>query len=75
MNGVPFDLSDATSDFAKEALNYQLGMAENAYGKREFIYSEIKTALGDAMQSVAVGDISALEAMEMVEKASQSVKR
>jgi len=75
MTGVPFDLSDATSDFAKEALNYQLGMANNTYGKREFIYSEIKTALGDAMQNVAVGDMTALEAMEMVEKASQSVKR
>ena len=75
MTGVPFDLSDATSDFAKEALNYELGMAENAYGKREFIYAEIKTALGDAMQNVAVGKMTAIEAMEMVEKASQSVKR
>lgn len=75
MNGVPFDLSDATSDFAKEALNYQLGMAENAYGKREFIYSEIKAALGDALQNVAVGNMSALEAMQLVEKASQTVKR
>ena len=75
MNGVPFDMSDATSDFAKEALNYELGMIANAYGKREFIYAEIKTALGDAMQNVAVGSMTAMEAMEMVEKASQSVKR
>ena len=75
MNGVPFDMSDATSDFAKEALNYELGMIANAYGKREFIYAEIKTALGDAMQNVAVGNMTAMEAMEMVEKASQSVKR
>ena len=50
-------------------------MIENAYGKREFTYAEIKTALGDAMQNVAVGNMSALEAMEMVEEASQSVKR
>ena len=32
MNGVPFDMSDATSDFAKAALEYELGMIENAYG-------------------------------------------
>ena len=38
-------------------------------------YDEIKTALGDAMQNVAVGNMTALEAMEMVEEASQSVKR
>ena len=75
LNGVPFDMSDATSDFAKAALEYELGMVENAYGKREFIYAEIKTALGDALQSVAVGDMSPLQAMEMVEEASQSVKR
>ena len=75
MNGVAFDMSDATSDFAKAALEYELGMVENAYGKREFTYAEIKTALGDAMQNVAVGNMSALEAMEMVEEASQSVKR
>ena len=50
-------------------------MIENAYGKREFIYAEIKTALGDAMQNVAVGNMTPLEAMEMVEEASQSVKR
>ena len=75
MNGVAFDMSDATSDFAKAALEYELGMVENAYGKREFIYAEIKTALGDAMQNVAVGNMTALEAMEMVEEASQSVKR
>ena len=75
LNGVPFDMSDATGDFAKAALEYELGMVENAYGKREFVYAEIKTALGDALQSVAVGDMSPLQAMEMVEEASQSVKR
>ena len=75
MNGVAFDMSDATSDFAKAALEYELGMIKNAYGKREFTYAEIKTALGDAMQNVAVGNMTPLEAMEMVEEASQSVKR
>ena len=75
MNGVAFDMSDATSDFAKAALEYELGMIKNAYGKREFTYAEIKTALGDAMQNVAVGNMTPLQAMEMVEEASQSVKR
>ena len=42
---------------------------------KESSYMLKSTALGDAMQNVAVGSMTAMEAMEMVEKASQSVKR
>jgi raffinose/stachyose/melibiose transport system substrate-binding protein len=73
--GIPFDDADATGDFARQVLQEQLTQLENAFGKREFLYPEIKTALADAMQAVAAGMQTPEEAMASVEEASQMVMR
>ncbi len=72
---VPFDDSDAKSDFAKQVLADQITQLETASGKREFIYPDLKTALSDALQSVAAGQQTPEEAMAAVEAVSQTVKR
>jgi raffinose/stachyose/melibiose transport system substrate-binding protein len=75
IKGIPFDDSDAVSDFARQTLTDQLAQLENAFGRREFLYPEIKTALADAMQNVALGDQTPEEAMATVEEISQSIDR
>ena len=75
IKGIPFDDSDATGDFAKQVLEEQITQLESASGKREFIYPDLKTALTDALQSVAAGLQTPDEAMAAVEAVSQTVKR
>jgi raffinose/stachyose/melibiose transport system substrate-binding protein len=75
ITGVPFDDSDARSDFEREVLTEQLAQLENSFGKREFLYPELKTALGDALQTVATGAQTPAEAMAAVEAVSQTVER
>ena len=75
IKGIPFDDSDATGDFAKQVLKEQITQLESASGKREFIYPDLKTALSDALQSVAAGQQTPDEAMAAVEAVSQTVKR
>jgi ABC-type glycerol-3-phosphate transport system substrate-binding protein len=75
IKGVPFDDSDAKSDFAKQVLADQITQLETASGKREFIYPDLKTALSDALQSVAAGQQTPEDAMAAVEAVSQTVKR
>jgi hypothetical protein len=48
---------------------------ENAVGKREFVYPELKTALGDALQNVASSTQTAQQALESVEQVSQTIQR
>lgn len=73
--GVPFDDSDARSDFERGVLAEQLTQLENSFGRREFLYPELKTALADALQTVATGDQTPEEALADVEAVSQTVER
>lgn len=75
IKGVPFDDSDATGDFAKQVLEDQITQLESASGKREFIYPDLKTALSDALQSVAAGLQTPEEAMAAIEAVSQTIER
>ena len=75
IKGIPFDDKDATGDFAKQVLKEQIQQLNDASGKREFLYAEIKTALGDALQNVATGDQSPADAMAAVQAASDKIKR
>jgi ABC-type glycerol-3-phosphate transport system substrate-binding protein len=75
IKGIPFDDADATGDFARQVLKDQIAQLENAFGKREFLYPEIKTALGDAMQNVATGLQTPEEAMLAVEEVSAGLER
>lgn len=75
ITGVPFDDSDARSDFERDVLAEQLTQLENSFGKREFLYPDLKTALGDALQTVATGDQTPEEALADVEAVSQTVER
>ncbi len=75
IKGIPFDDKDATGDFARQVLKEQIQQLNDASGKREFLYAEIKTALGDALQNVATGDQSPADAMAAVQAASDKIKR
>jgi raffinose/stachyose/melibiose transport system substrate-binding protein len=75
IKGIPFDTSDATGDFAKQVLADQLVQLEGAAGKREFLYPEMKTALADALQNVALGDQTPEEALALVEEVSLTIER
>lgn len=58
-----------------EALAAQPEQMENSIGKREFLYPELKTALGDALQNVASGSSTPEEALATVERVSGSIER
>lgn len=75
IKGIPFDDKDATSDFSKQVLKDQITQLGDSFGKREFLYPEIKSALGDALQYVATGDQTPADALAAVQKASEKIKR
>src|SRR5258708_37401709 len=75
IKGIPFDDKDATSDFSKQVLKDQITQLGDSFGKREFLYPEIKSALGDALQYVATGDQTPADALSAVQKASEKIKR
>jgi len=72
---VALDASDVIFPSQAEALAAQPGHMESSVGKRELLYPELKTALGDALQDVASGSVTPEEALESVERVSQSVDR
>lgn len=73
--GLTLNDSDISTDAQKANLKQQLVDLENAVGKREFVYPELKTALGDALQNVASGTQTAQQALEAVEQVSQTIQR
>ncbi len=75
LKGMTLNDSDISTDAQKENLKQQLVDLENAAGKREFLYPELKTALGDALQNVASGTQTAQQALESVEQVSQTIQR
>ena len=75
MKGLTLNDSDISTDEQKANLKQQLVDLENAAGKREFTYSELKTALGDALQNVATGSQTSQQALEAVEQVSQGIQR
>lgn len=75
VKGIPLDESNVMFEEQKDVLKWVLEDVDNMIGKREFLYPDLKTALGDALQMVAAGEISPEKAMENVEKASQSISR
>ena len=75
IKSVPLDDSDVLFASQSEALAAQPGQMENSIGKRELLYPELKTALGDALQDVASGSSTPEQALESVERVSQSVER
>lgn len=75
IKGLPLDDSDVRSELQKESLKQQLVDLESAAGARELLYPEIKTALADALQNVAIGSQTPEEALAAVEAASQTVQR
>lgn len=72
--GLALNDSDVMTDAQKAALGQQLTHLENAVGKREFLYPELMTALGDALQNVATGT-PAEQALAAVEQVSQTIQR
>ncbi|XID91991.1 ABC transporter substrate-binding protein [Paenibacillaceae bacterium WGS1546] len=75
IKGVEMQDSDLTFDSQKAALKMETEDLDVSAGKRELDYPEIKTALADALQGVATGELTPEKAMEHVQKASGSVKR
>ena len=75
MKGLTLNDSDISTDAQKANLKQQLVDLENAVGKREFTYPELKTALGDALQNVATGTQTSQQALEAVEQVSQGIQR
>lgn len=76
IKGIPFDASDVLYPETQEpVLKQELEDFEKAVGKREFLYAELKTSLGDALQNVAAGEQTPQAAMVDIEKASQSIER
>jgi raffinose/stachyose/melibiose transport system substrate-binding protein len=75
VKGLTLNDGDIYTDAQKESLKQQLLDLENAGGKREFAYPELKTALGDALQNVATGTQTAQQALEAVEQVSQTIQR
>jgi ABC-type glycerol-3-phosphate transport system substrate-binding protein len=75
MKGLTLNDSDISTEAQKENLKQQLTDLENAIGKREFVYPELKTALGDALQNVATGTQTPQQALEAVEQVSKSIQR
>lgn len=75
IKGLTLNDSDIITDAQKTNLKQQLTDLENAVGKREFLYPELKTALGDALQNVASGSQTPQQALEAVEQVSKTIQR
>ena len=68
-------MSDATGDFAKAALEYELEWLKMLMEKERFVYAEIKTALGDAYKVLPLAICPHYKQWKWWKKSSQSVKR
>ncbi len=75
VKGFGLDESDVITEEQRASLQQQVEDLENAIGKREFLYPELDTALGDALQNVATGAQSPQEAMESVQAESEAIER
>jgi len=75
IKGIPLDDSNVMFEEQKEVLKWVLEDVDNMIGKREFLYPELKTALGDALQMVAAGQTSPEDALANVENVSRSISR
>jgi raffinose/stachyose/melibiose transport system substrate-binding protein len=62
-------------DTQKPALEQELEDFENSIGRREFLYADLETAIGDALQNVASGQATPKQAMASIEKESQNIER
>ncbi len=75
MKDLTLNDADIMTDAQKANLKQQLVDLENAIGKREFLYPELKTALGDALQNVATGGQTPEQALAAVEEVSKTIQR
>lgn len=75
LKGVDLDESDIMFEDQKEMLKKVMSDLDNSVGKREFLYPELKTALSDALQTVASGASSPEDAMKNVEQVSKGISR
>ncbi|WP_248930480.1 ABC transporter substrate-binding protein [Paenibacillus hamazuiensis] len=75
IKGVDIEDSDVLTDRQKDNIKQQMKDLENSIGRRELIYPEIKTALGDALQMIATGKTSPEEGMKTVQAAADKVSR
>lgn len=75
LKGYGLDTSDAITPEQKINLQNQVKDLENAVGKRELLYPELDTALGDALQNVATGEQTPQQAMEAVQSESENIDR
>ena len=75
IKSVALDDSDVMFPSQAESLAAQPTQMENSVGKRELLYPELKTALGDALQDVASSTRTPEAALADVESVSKSIER
>ena len=74
LSSVPLDLSEVTTPEQVTALEAQGPALKDMVGAREIQNADVKTALGDALSSVASGQQSPAEAAAAVQAAIQASK-
>lgn len=76
LKDVPLDDSGLVNpSLQKPALSKVVDFMQNSKGYREIPYADLKTALGDALAAVAVGQQSPQQAAQSVQQVSTSIKR
>ncbi|MEK3912647.1 ABC transporter substrate-binding protein [Paenibacillus sp. FSL H7-0331] len=75
IKGIQINDADIGTDRQKANMKQQMKDLENAIGKREFLYPELKTALGDALAMIATGKATPEEGMKNVQTASDKIKK
>ena len=75
IKGIEIPSDDIITDAQKANMKQQLVDIQNVTYKREFLYPDIKTAMGDALQNVASGQQNSQQALEAVEKISKIAQR
>jgi raffinose/stachyose/melibiose transport system substrate-binding protein len=72
LKSVPLDTSDVTNDAQKAALGAQGPALADMIGARQLANADVQTALGDALSSVASGQMTSAQAAQSVEAAITS---
>ncbi|MFD0677457.1 MULTISPECIES: ABC transporter substrate-binding protein [unclassified Paenibacillus] len=75
IKGIDVDDSDVLTQRQKDNMKQQMKDLENSLGRRELIYPEVKSALGDALQMIATGKTSPEDGMKYVQAASEKTSR
>lgn len=75
IKGVEMSDEDTLTDRQKEILKQHVSDLDNSVGRRELLYPEIKTALADALQMIASGQMSPEEGMQHVQSVSEELER